>query len=404
MSWTTIQLGSREHYAIPIALIGAGQLDQCITDTWLSNATSELVRPLSPSFSARRRDQLPDSTVVSNTLGRLMIDSGMRLRGMGYWNGILKRNSWFGEWAAKEASKVGSSVLFSYSYTARLPFAGAKKRGARCILGQIDPGPREVEVVRERTTTYRHLAASEDNPPEEYWKLWGDEVELADKIIVNSPWSAKLLLEEGVDAAKLVEIPLVYEPSGSMERGPDGVASPPQAKRAARRPNQRLQALFLGSVILRKGVGQLFDAIRMLKNEPMDFTFAGPSGVKIPDEISGMSNMRFLGSVDKATCERLYRESDIFLFPTLSDGFGLTQLEALGHGLPVIASMNCGWVVEDRVSGLLLNEVTPEAIAEAIMELIRDRDLLAKLKAHARVPDKCHPRHLAPALLALETN
>ena len=42
------------------------------------------------------------------------------------------------------------------------------------------------------------------------------------------------------------------------------------------------------------------------------------------------------------------------------------------------------------------------AIAEAIMQLVRDRDLLAKLKSGARVPDKFHPRHLAPALLALE--
>jgi glycosyltransferase involved in cell wall biosynthesis len=140
----------------------------------------------------------------------------------------------------------------------------------------------------------------------------------------------------------------------------------------------------------------------MLKNEPMDFTFAGPIGVKIPDESLGMSNVRFLGSVDKATTERLYRESDVFLFPTLSDGFGLTQLEALGHGLPVIASRNCAQVVEDRDNGLVLPEVSPETIAQAIMELIRDRDLLAKLKANARVPDKCHPRHLAPALLALE--
>jgi hypothetical protein len=44
---------------------------------------------------------------------------------------------------------------------------------------------------------------------------------------------------------------------------------------------------------------------------------------------------------------------------------------------------------------------TPEAIAAAIMKLVRDRDLLAKLKSGACVPAKCSPRHLAPALLAL---
>jgi glycosyltransferase involved in cell wall biosynthesis len=115
-----------------------------------------------------------------------------------------------------------------------------------------------------------------------------------------------------------------------------------------------------------------------------------------------MGNVRFLGPVEKVSAEQLYRESDIFLFPTLSDGFGLTQLEALGHGLPVIASTHCGQVVEDRVSGLVLSEVSPEGIADAIMQLVRDRDLLSKLKSSAHVPDKCHPAHLAPALMALE--
>jgi glycosyltransferase involved in cell wall biosynthesis len=392
MSWAVIQLGSREHYAIPSALVATEALDVLVTDSWIPAALEPTVRRFSKSLAGRGCSAIPDGLVRSRTLGRLLCDARMKVGGVSGWNAILRRNEWFQKWAAREVAAFEASTVFSYSYTARLPFAAAKKRGATCILGQIDPGPREVEVVREKTTAYRELALPEENPPEEYWRMWREEIELADKIVVNSPWSAKLLMEEGVSAAKLVEIPLVYESRGSMERGAGGME---------RKPSKRLQALFLGSVILRKGVGQLFDAIRMLKNEPVDFTFAGPVGVRIPDEISGMSNVRFLGPVDKVTAEQIYRESGIFLFPTLSDGFGLTQLEALGHGLPVIASKNCGQVVEGRDNGLVLPEVSPEAIAGAIMELIRDRDLLAKLKANARVSDKCHPRHLAPALLAL---
>lgn len=393
--WLTLQLGSREHYAVPIALQEAGQLEVLVTDTWLTRGQSAMAKCCFPPLATRRADALPDSMVRHRTFGRLAIDARLKLKKFGPWNAILRRNEWFQEWAADEVAASGAQTIFSYSYTARVPFIAAKKRGGICILGQIDPGPREVEVVREKTAEYRNLAPPEENPPEEYWKLWREEVELADKIVVNSPWSAKLLVEDGVDAAKLVEIPLVYESGGSMERGAGGVE---------RKPSKRLQALFLGSVILRKGAGQLFDAIRMLKNEPVDFTFAGPIGVKIPNEISGMSNVRFLGPVDKAMVKQLNSEADVFLFPTLSDGFGLTQLEALGHSLPVIASANCGQVVDERVNGLVLDEVTPAAIAESIMELVRDRDLLAKLKSNARVPDKCQPRHLARALLALEKN
>jgi glycosyltransferase involved in cell wall biosynthesis len=398
--WLTIQLGSREHYAVPVALYEAGRLERSVTDAWLSKSVANIVRPLAPSLAERRSDRLPDPFVASNTLGRLAFDTRLRLTKRDIWTGIMERNEWFGRWVVKQAAKSPATSVFSYSYTARLPFREAKSRDAMCVLGQIDPGPREQEVVSEAARDYLHLAPPADCVPPKYWDLWREEVALADKIVVNSSWSAKLLVEEGMPAEKLVEVPLVYERADSTCDEWRVTSDESQRKK----PNPRLKALFLGSVILRKGVGQLFDAIRMLKNEPVDFTFAGPVGVKIPDEISGMSNVRFLGSVDKATCERLYRESDIFLFPTLSDGFGLTQLEALGHGLPVIASKNCGQVVEGRDNGLVLPEVSPEAIAEAIMELIRDRDLLAKLKANARVPDKCHPRHLAPALLALEKN
>ena len=401
MSWTAIQLGSREHYAIPIALHEGGHLDWLITDTWLTSGVAALVRPFHPSLAGRRHESLPDSKVRRNSAGRLLTDSRLRRQRKSSWSTILERNEWFGEWAAKQSAKVGSSTIFSYSYTARRPFAESKRCGALCILGQIDPGPREEEVVLEATKNYRPLAPPANRAPQEYWDLWREEIAMADQIIVNSPWSVKLLVETGVDAAKLVEIPLVYERADSTCDEWRVASDESGEEKLKSGKAEKLKVLFLGSVILRKGVGQLFDAIRMLKNEPVDFTFAGPIGVRIPEEVLRLPNVSFLGPVDKVTAERLYRDSDVFLFPTLSDGFGLTQLEALGHGLPVIASTHCGQVVEDRVSGLVLPEVSPQVIADTIMQLVRDRDFLDRLKANARVPDKCHPRHLAPALLAL---
>jgi len=355
------------------------------------------MRPFHPSLAGRRHDRLPDSKVRCNTVGRLLTDLRLRQQRKSSWSTILERNAWFGAWASVQSAQAASPIVFSYSYTARLPFAEAKRRGALCILGQIDPGPREEEVVAEQTAAYRHLAPPGEKAPAEYWQLWREEIDLADKIIVNSPWSAKLLVEAGVDAAKLVEIPLVYAPEArSDEWRVTGDESGEEKLKSGKA--ERLKALFLGSVILRKGVGQLFDAISMLKNEPVDFTFAGPIGVRIPEEISRLPNVRFLGPVDKATAEALYCESDVFLFPTLSDGFGLTQLEALGHGLPVIASSSCGVAVEHGVSGVVLPEVSPEFIAEEIMKLANNRDALHALRAGVRLPSMCHPSQLVARL------
>ena len=74
---------------------------------------------------------------------------------------------------------------------------------------------------------------------------------------------------------------------------------------------------------------------------------------------------------------------DVFIFPTLSDGFGITQLEAMSYGLPVIASRNCGDIVQDQVNGLLLSDVTSDNIYIALYECIKDIKLLRKWSNNA---------------------
>jgi glycosyltransferase involved in cell wall biosynthesis len=62
--------------------------------------------------------------------------------------------------------------------------------------------------------------------------------------------------------------------------------------------------------------------------------------------------------------------------PTLSDGFAITQLEAMAHGLPVIATPRCGEVVIPGQNGLLVPPADGEALAEAIATFVRDRERL----------------------------
>ncbi len=426
MSWACLQLGSREHYAVPLALHQEGKLSALLADTWVTPGEARLLRHISPALAARRHDGMPDALVRRANIGRFLHEARVRLQKLDPWQACMHRITFFGEWCARELERVDAQTVFSYSYNAQWPFRIAKKRGMRTILDLIDLGWIEEDLTQSVAARYRDLALHETPAPPQYWDGLRQEIDLADRIVVNSAWSKSVWMQAGVPEAKMVEIPLVYAPPArSRGHGAEGrereegkrenlkrghpeklkmdfsVSASQRVSVSHSRP--RLQALFLGSVILRKGVGQLFDAIRQLRSEPVDFTFAGPVGVRVPEDIRAMPNVRFLGPVDRGMVEQLYRKSDVFLFPTLSDGFGLTQLEALGHGLPVIASTNCGQVVEHGVSGLVLEEVTPEAIAEGIMSLVRDRDLLARLKASARAPDKFHPRHLGAALRALES-
>jgi glycosyltransferase involved in cell wall biosynthesis len=73
----------------------------------------------------------------------------------------------------------------------------------------------------------------------------------------------------------------------------------------------------------------------------------------------------------------------MFILPTLSDGFGGTQLEAMAHGLPVIATYNCGEVVEHGRSGLIVPAGNSQALAEAILEIGGDPGKLEAMSAAA---------------------
>jgi glycosyltransferase involved in cell wall biosynthesis len=401
MNWTTIQLGSREHYAIPLALHRAGCLDSFITDVWLNHSTANFIRPFLPSLAGRHHDEIPSSLVYQNTLGRLLIDRKLKLQKKSDWQTIVDRNRWFGRWAARKLKHVDSQIVFSYAYVAKFPFLEAKNQKRLCILGQIDGGPLEDLLVEKLTLGYHHLGLPglHAPAPESYWHQWREEISLADRIVVNSQWSRDLLLKADVPEKKIVEIPLVYSSQSLRRRAP---LHPVGRGTQDRSRGERLQALFLGSLILRKGIGQLLAAIKLLRGEPIDFTFAGPIGISIPDEILSMSNVTFLGPVDGITAQSLYQQSDVFLFPTLSDGFGLTQLEALAQGLPVIVSTHCGRVVDHQFNGLLLEEVTPETIADAILTLLYDRDLLEYFRSNARVPARFDPKHLINSLRSLE--
>src|SRR5262249_5517383 len=142
-----------------------------------------------------------------------------------------------------------------------------------------------------------------------------------------------------------------------------------------------LRVLFLGQINLRKGIGPLLDAIRMMRGEPIEFTLAGDVQVEIPADLRDDPCVKWVGSVPREQTSRFYRDADLFIFPTFSDGFGLTQLEAQAWGLPIITTTFCGKVVEHDRTGWLLPDVTPDAIVKVIRRACENPITLRKMSA-----------------------
>jgi glycosyltransferase involved in cell wall biosynthesis len=248
--------------------------------------------------------------------------------------------------------------VFAYSYAAREILRVARDFGYTTVLGQIDPGPAEERIVNELCLRNGHSIAERQRVPRSYWEAWREECDLSHRIVVNSPWSRKALIEEGISADKIRIVPLAYDPPERARR----FTRVYEKSFSAARP---LRVLFLGSLIPRKGVHEMLEAATLLNCALVEFWFVGPVGVKAPVRVEN-PRLHWTGPVAREMVHEFYRNADVFILPTHSDGFGLTQLEAMAWGLPVITSKNCGEVVHHGFNGLVLPTVSAEAIAEAI--------------------------------------
>src|SRR6266481_1765771 len=370
MKWLCCQLGAREHYAIPRALFRLSVLDWLVTDAWV-RPSSFLVKLSGPRLAGRFHDELRDAPVTSFNSSLILFELLARARRLGGWGKIIARNRWFqknvcsflrsqlrkGAWLPRSFTLPtlnSQEILLSYSYTALEPFRHAKSRGWKTVLMQIDPGPEEERIVAEEVARVSELAGGWQPAPREYWASWRKECELADRIVVNSEWSRDGLICSGVPREKVSIIPLAYETPdvggqksevGAARLYPDGFTN--------ERP---MRLLFLGQVNLRKGVARLLEAARMLRDEPVEFWMVGPVQIANAETLTRDARTKWFGPVTRKQAAERYRAADIFILPTLSDGFAITQLEAQAYGLPIISSTFCGRVVESGRNGIILEE------------------------------------------------
>ena len=157
--------------------------------------------------------------------------------------------------------------------------------------------------------------------------------------------------------------------------------------------------MFIGRLTPYKGVQFLLQGIPgVLKEVPnAKFMFAGSSRFDAPRIGQYLSDARvrkaaiFTGYVADRILPQLYASCDVFCYPSLWEGFGLTPAEAQAAGKPVVAFETCALpeVVENRTTGLLVRPRDWKEMAGAIVRLLRDAKLRHDMgrKARARVQE-----------------
>lgn len=388
-SWICCQLGAREHYAVPRALQLNGSLFRFFTDLWMRFGTLGRFHP-----------DLAQARVTALNFASAGFELKARVSHFSGWDLIKRRNEWFQRRVVDQLHKEsadGTHTVFAYSYAAEEIFEFARERGWRTVLGQIDAGPSAERIVAGLNDRFAMVRNGWEPAPSAYWERWRSECALADQIVVNSSWSKNALLAEGVPSNKIRVVPVAYESAPATRSFQRRYATVFTSERP-------LRVLFLGQVNLGKGIGQLFESVELLTGEPVEFWFVGPTQVRIPAEIKEHRQVKWFGVAPRVDVDKYYKEADVFIFPTLSDGFGLTQLEAQSWKLPVIASRHCAEVVCDGVNGVVLEEVSAHAIADGLLKLLRAPETLRAMSLRSNVSDRFSLQRLASSLVNLPHN
>jgi glycosyltransferase involved in cell wall biosynthesis len=114
----------------------------------------------------------------------------------------------------------------------------------------------------------------------------------------------------------------------------------------------------------------------------------GPLKPELDREIARLEigqAVKFLGTISHAQVPPLLNRSHLFVRPSRAEGFGVSFVEAMACRLPVITCPSGGIVdfVKDRETGMLVPPNDPQALAEAMITLQKDQDLLAKISQNA---------------------
>ena len=156
----------------------------------------------------------------------------------------------------------------------------------------------------------------------------------------------------------------------------------PQVDRDPRR------IVFLGRLHPKKGFDVLVPALSRLERDMpgVETVIAGPDEdgewERIQRLVAGVDpkpRLRYLGAVAGDGRFELLASSAVFVLPSHSENFGITVLEAMSCGTPVVVSRNCPWrAIEEHGAGAWV-ENTPQAVSAALLEILLDPERAAAM-------------------------
>jgi len=269
-------------------------------------------------------------------------------------------------WARAEQGDINHIVDHSYGH----------------LLFVLNPG---TTVVTVHDIAALHFPGQRFGLSGMAWNLAWSGIQRAQHVIVDSHFIARELQSHlQIPPERYYYVPLAVSPQFHPQP-PDKVAE----LRRRYQGNATHLLLHVGHTQPRKNIPALLRAIRLLLDRGLNVKLVQVGGVPTAEQQALVADLsleravQFVGQIPfaaEASLSAYYGIADVFVFPSLYEGFGMPVLEAMACNTPVVAgnSSSLPEVVGD--AGLLADPESPEAIAAAIARIFSDAELAKSLR------------------------
>jgi len=279
---------------------------------------------------------------------------------------IYRLDSWvFDQFAA--ISLTECDMVASWHSTSYRTIQKSKRLGAVTVLqsGSTHPLTQKQLLIEE----HRRWGIDYQCPRSSHGL---DEIAAADYVIVPAEYARASFIQHGKPADRVILLPW-------------GVDTERFQPRAGERQDSVFRVIFVGQIIIRKGIMDVLDAWQKLGWTDAELLIVGsadPITQKLLNSRPMPDRTRWLSH--SGELEKLYHESDLFVFPSIEEGSALVTYEAMACGLPIVTTLNAGSMARDGVDGFIVPLRDVAALCDRLQRLRDEPELRARMGRSAR--------------------
>jgi glycosyltransferase involved in cell wall biosynthesis len=279
----------------------------------------------------------------------------------------------FGRWAARHNATEMPDIVHCWSGIAEESLRACRKQTV-CTVA------RGSAHIREQFTLLaaeeRRVGRKLEKPSS--WIIAREEREyaLARRVIVASQFARDTFIKQGQPAEQVAVVQLPASEPAFAARAPDV-----EARIERLRSGAPLRVLYTGLISYRKGMHDMLEVLQAL-GARMEFRMVGTVLPECRDFVQQAARHAVIEpAVPERELEDVYAWGDIFVLPTIEDGFAVVLTQAQAAGLPILTTTNCGGpdIIASGGQGWVAAIRSPQAIIEQLEWCDDNREAVAAM-------------------------